>query len=144
MSGLKSRRKGQAGEYELRDKLRAMGYTCDRVPCSGAASGRDFKEDLVVRTPDTTLRVEVKRRKSSFGTLYKFVSPTAQYFRLQSGLLVRVSPIFSEIIKPGGFYTDTSDCQYTRKLTKLKEWLGTADILAVRDDHKHWIFIGYL
>lgn len=57
MSGSRSRRKGVAGELEVRDAFRAWGYDVDRSPNSG---GLRIKGDLYGTPP---AHIEVKRRE---------------------------------------------------------------------------------
>jgi len=65
------RQKGRRGEYEIRDRIRKAGIECERVPVSGSAEG--FKGDIWFRIEDVVYKGEVKRRKSGFTTLYKWI-----------------------------------------------------------------------
>lgn len=61
MSGRSAKRKGQQGEYELRDFLRECGWASDRVPGSGAFIG--LPHDVTARCGGIKFDIEVKRRK---------------------------------------------------------------------------------
>ena len=63
MPGRTSRNKGLRGEREFAELVGGC-----RVPLSGAQQG--FENDVLIETPAGELRVEVKRRKSGFTTLY--------------------------------------------------------------------------
>jgi Holliday junction resolvase len=65
------RQKGKRGEYEIRDKIRGAGIEAERVPVSGVSSG--FKGDIWFKINDVVYKGEVKRRKSGFTTLYKWL-----------------------------------------------------------------------
>jgi hypothetical protein len=64
--GITSRRKGIRGEREFAELVGGR-----RVPLSGAHRG--FENDVEIPTPVGVLRAEVKRRKSGFTTLYRWL-----------------------------------------------------------------------
>ena len=60
-----SRDKGMRQEYLLRDYLRKLGWTADRVPSSGAAEG--FKGDIKAEKNGRTVLFELKARAPGVG-----------------------------------------------------------------------------
>lgn len=66
----KAKRKGDRIEREIVYKHRDLGFECQRIPLSGAAShaGEEFSGDIKLDLPEVgTLRAEVKARKNGEG-----------------------------------------------------------------------------
>lgn len=156
MGGRSSRTKGRSYEYEIRDYFRALGWTANRVPTSGAAQG--FKDDVDVTDANgNKFRLECKRRKNHFKTLY------AAYEQLKQGGVLAVyethpdgfpqniwfvSDNFSLIYNsPGEIYakeiytTLGAHKHAVRKLKSLVALTKTTPYLALRDDHKYTLFV---
>jgi len=72
MSGKASRDKGNRGERDLVNRLKAYGFEAERVPLSGAAGGT-FSGDLRVVVAGETLSCEVKVRGNGFKQLYDWL-----------------------------------------------------------------------
>jgi len=68
--GKRSLRKGKRFEYQVRNEFRKARFDCVRVPCSGNSEA--FRGDLLLRTGNRNLRVEVKARKNGLKTLYEW------------------------------------------------------------------------
>lgn len=143
MSGNYSRRKGSRVEYEIRDMFRAWGYTCHRVPASGAAQG--FKGDLEVHTPEKTYVVEVKARKDEFKILYQYIwdafitSIAPAKMCLNYPLLMQTGIPGLSICYPNLHGTEP---KLSRKVASIiKKYYKNCDILVVKDDRKPPIFI---
>lgn len=150
MSGLKSRRKGMGYEYEIRDLFREMGWKANRVPSSGAAEG--FKDDLVVTDADGfEFRIECKRRKQEFKTIYELYEKEAKEVlavNFDKRLLVHVSREFTAIYRPMNFIYARDEREYTgkfkqacRKILGLSRYAKTTPYLALRDDGKYTLFV---
>lgn len=140
-----SRDKGRRAEYHLRDYAISLGFTAVRVPLSGASQG--FKGDLHIKDKNsTTLVIEAKSRKDSFKVLYEGLETNPAFFCTDNCDTAQISTDFVSVFygtKGAPTFKKIPASRFTRKVRKLKELLGGADILAVRDDRKPWIFIRY-
>ena len=67
----RSREKGNRGERAIVALLKAYGLDAYRVPLSGAARG--FKDDVELRIPNRTLRIESKVRSKGFKNIYLWI-----------------------------------------------------------------------
>lgn len=157
MSGHVSRRRGKRGEYLLRDHLRALGWTADRVPSSGASEG--FKGDVVATRGDVKKVFEVKNHSGTFKKIYElydahcralgddlmtFVAPG------EARLCVSVSSSLDAVLENAHVYElqerHPLSKKYSRqfqKLGNLQNLLGSADILVLKDDRKPFLFVRY-
>lgn len=144
MGGRSSRTKGKTGEYEVRDHLRALGYTAHRVPSSGAAQG--FKGDVRAETPSgDTLLVEVKRYHNSFKRLYASTvgGPVFMKYFDMYAYLTRNIQDFPEYGLGGDMPATFVQTKALPKVRTMYRMLKGCDMLAVRDDHSPWVFIKY-
>lgn len=145
-------------EYQLRDFLRNLGWTADRVPCSGAAQG--FKGDIKARKYERDVLFEMKARKSSFKNIYaifklhrdttgddvlSFVlpgerimcvdisdSPNAFFDEANTGYtLAKSLPYYSQYKRTFG------------QIENLEKLLQSAEILVLKDDRMPLIFLRY-
>ena len=57
----KNKERGTAFEYRVVEEAKARGFIGDRVPSSGAASGKQFKDDVIIGIGDQTWRGECKK-----------------------------------------------------------------------------------
>lgn len=142
MSGLKSRNKGNRGEYAARDHLRAHGYTVDRIPASGAAQG--FKGDLRIKYANKEIIVEVKVRQKEFTRLYealgKLPPSVAGYC---GGAVLSYYP--RDIVTGTTLVAPiTVDAGLGRLLKKCLSLRANSDILAVKDDRRPFIYVTWL
>jgi hypothetical protein len=72
-NGRGCKEKGNRGERELVELLRAMGATARRVPLSGATE--DFKGDVLLEIePGSEVQLEVKRRNQGFSPIYRWLT----------------------------------------------------------------------
>lgn len=69
--GIKSIRKGKAGENEVVKLLQRYGIQAERVPLSGALKSSKYAGDVVLVNGK---RIEVKRRKTGLKTIQKWLS----------------------------------------------------------------------
>jgi len=142
-----SQSKGKRGEYLLRDHLRELGYTADRVPCSGAAQGAMFKGDVRASKDGKSLLFEVKLRANSFGPLYGELA--AQKTDLiatnmaNPGLMAAISTSLVRVLDPGIFLFAEKVSPFSRKLLAAQKFLGPCDILVLKDDRKPFLFVRY-
>jgi Holliday junction resolvase len=74
MTGAKHRQKGNRQERAIVDLLRSHGLNAYRVPLSGSCVG--FKDDIEVRLPNKTMRIESKARGNGFTSLYRWLEGT--------------------------------------------------------------------
>lgn len=149
MSGLKSRRKGRAYEYEVRDYLRELGYEAKRVPLSGASQG--YKDDIDFSDSGGFRgTIEAKRRKSDFKNIYTMYEAVGEpVLAVSDGkTLFWITQHFNLIHRPTTYIyakdmleyytTYKRACNKIRSLTKISK---TANYLALRDDNKYTLFV---
>jgi hypothetical protein len=150
MSGIASRQKGIRNELLLRDELIKLGYEARRIPLSGAQSG--FECDVEFFKNGVRRTAEVKSRKDSFKLLYRFM---AEYSNKTQGLILAedrslcaaVGFSLEEVMSYVYVFWTMEDrlVQRTaRKLTNLRKVVGKADVLAVKDDRKPFIYVRYV
>lgn len=136
----KSKAKGTSSEYEIRDYFRNLGYEAHRVPASGAAQG--FPGDVLVKGKGETFLIEVKRRKDSFKLIYKELGLAEAWHFSHGSICVSIARDYSGLTHEG-HYPNVETSKAVRKIFKIKEFLGKADTLVIRDDRKPWLFIKY-
>lgn len=145
-----SRDKGARRERELVKIINSEGFKALRVPLSGAAQG--FKSDVIV---NDTIKIEVKTRAKDFNGIYNFLDKISKEYPK----ICSYQKEGSEQLKSITIYSKFSD--YTScvskaehrifkgtyktldKLFKMQELLGEAELLAIKGDHKPWLFISY-
>jgi len=57
----KNKQVGTAFEYRVIKDARKVGFTANRVPASGSASGDEFKDDVILKIDNHTWRGECKK-----------------------------------------------------------------------------------
>lgn len=72
--GKAAKRKGYQGEHEIVKLLQQYHIPADRVPLSGALKSEKLSCDITLPVNGNTKRGEVKRRKTGFATLYKWLN----------------------------------------------------------------------
>lgn len=72
-NGRGQRQKGDSFERECVVLLMSHGIYAERVPLSGATKGGSFEGDVRATIANSEWKIECKRRKASFGTLYKWL-----------------------------------------------------------------------
>jgi len=159
MSGHRSRRRGKRGEYLLRDYLRQMGWSADRVPTSGAAQG--FKGDVKASKGEKqNVLFELKNHSDVFKKIYAFYDAerlknkddlaafcypgeTRQCISLSTSVEAifdgpDVYPIFNES------HAHYKEFKLTvGKIARMQALLGEAHILVLKDDRKPFLFVRY-
>lgn len=70
--GKRAKKKGYAGEHEIVQLLNKYNIPAERVPLSGALKGR-LAGDVNCIIHGKEKKIEVKRRKSGFKTIYKYL-----------------------------------------------------------------------
>lgn len=158
MSGLRSRRKGLAAEYKVRDHLRQLGWRADRVPSSGAAEG--FKGDIdAEHSTYGKMKFEVKSRKENFKKIYELYREHLRVLQddvfavaIPGGkrLCVAMSTSLHAILEPIELHLHQGHHplyeQYKRtfaKIGNLQKLLGEAQILVIKDDRQPPLFIRF-
>lgn len=155
-----SRSKGVRQERNLVNSLNEQGYAAKRVPGSGAFSYRvgdsNLKGDVVVAYEDREYKIECKVRAKEYNRIYEL------YTALQrpdsknlGGVLVCTDgravanmayslehaitgACAGPVNPPKGFIKTARKVGNMRKLLK-----DECDILAIKGDHRPWIFITF-
>ena len=68
-----SKRKGSSFEREVVNILQDHGLPAERVPLSGAVKGGSFEADVECPVQGIDRKLECKRRKRAFGTIYGYL-----------------------------------------------------------------------
>jgi len=144
MTGRESKNKGKRAEYKLRDELRELGYTSERVPCSGSL--KDQPGDVWF-TKDGIKRVaEVKSRAKGFETQYALIGKEERIgVFLSNGFLCLLSYDLELVIKGDNLpsFLEASP-RLSGKLLTMFKWLGKSNILSVKQNNKRFIHIRYI
>lgn len=157
MSGKMSRDKGKRNEYLLRDALRMMGWKADRVPSSGAAQG--FPGDIKASRDGKDLLFELKARKDTFKMIYALYAEQISTQKddvlavaIPGGekLCVAVSSSLDAVLGPVDLHSHVEHHplfkKYKRtfaKIGNLQKLLGQADILAIKDNNKPFLYLRF-
>lgn len=146
MSGNFSRNKGRRAEYTVRDHFRGLGYTCDRVPLSGASQG--FKGDLRVSDGIITFYVEVKSRQAGFKRLYDLFGDNLDF-----PFTIMVTYGSKEVLLSNSFaglsssaanrYILTPEPALSYRLDQLEVLKQECEFLVVKDDRRPLLFMKY-
>jgi len=89
--GKRSRNKGVAAEREIVNLLRQHGHKAQRTAPLQAADGTESGADVLL---DDTYRIEVKRRRDGFSSLYKWLeSADFLFLRADRKQYVVVMPV---------------------------------------------------
>ena len=159
MGGKASRDKGSRRERELVAELidRHQWRDVFRVPLSGAMQG--YKGDVIGRPPGmgTQWVLEAKARKGTFMRVYHLVNKHRIFdrgsfsFSTPEGDCVIMSYNPNELIKiascyifpPVSAFEDKKDRAVLKYISARREWLGEADLLALKGDREPWLFVRY-
>jgi len=68
-----SKRKGDGFEREVVAALQQHGIAAEKIPLSGAVKGGSFEGDILCPVRGQDRKLEAKRRKRSFSTLYGYL-----------------------------------------------------------------------
>ena len=152
--GKKSRDKGARSERQLRDELLRNGWSdVIRVPLSGAVKTRaEYTDDVVGRPPGygTEIRFENKARKTGFEQIYGLLPPSVDHvaFSTEDHELI-ILTLDPNVAITHMSYTPISkfDAKTQRVLNsvakKCRDWIGTAQILSLKQDRMPFIYIRY-
>lgn len=147
MGGKMSRDKGSRVERLLRDHLRELGYESFRVPLSGASQG--YKGDVVGTKDGKTTVFEVKARKELFASIYDWLGLSrTKHVAINDGTLpvnlVSISYDLISVLDNSIRYTTfVGGLRLEGKILNLKKFLGTADILAIKDNGRPFLFLRF-
>ncbi len=152
-----SKSKGRRNEYCLRDHLRTMGWTSERVPMSGAVAS--MPGDVWATKGDRRILFEMKSRKDAFKRIYELYYATIK--ATQSDVLavamscgtrycVTISASLDSVLAGADVHELAHNhCMYKKykrtfgKIANLEKLLGTAEILAIKDDRKPLLFLRF-
>lgn len=155
MSGSMSRNKGGRVERLLVKHLRDLGWTdVSRIPLRGSykKTTGHCKPDVIGFSPKARANVkfEVKARKDFFNIVYDLMESNPEP---KSDIVIYGFPSTQmnfaltynvDCFASGGTVTFVNnDTKVLKKVTKMHEWLGESDLLAIKGDHKPFIFIRY-
>jgi Holliday junction resolvase len=154
--GKASRSKGRKNEYLLRDHLRLVGFTADRVPTSGAAQG--FKGDVKASRDGKTYLFELKVRANEYQSIYDYYAANesgGSVFVLTQFDPVRdtsihisdsVVTIINAVPAVDAYEVDSrkESQRMLKKLVNMRKLLQECDILVIKIDREKFLFIRYL
>lgn len=154
MGGRMSRNKGARVERALRDELTRHGWEgATRVPLSGAMKTRiEYQSDVTARPPGMGSEVtfECKARAAGFDTIYSLVPPSIEKvcFSVGKGDLCVLTRNPNEAIAGTSFSDITTFTIAQQKVMrqivkKCQDWIGTAMILALKQDRLPFLYIRY-
>jgi hypothetical protein len=160
MGGRESRNKGVRGEYLLRDHLRSLGYTSDRVPLSGAAHGAAWKGDVTASKDGKSLVFEMKFRKDEYKSIYELLDSfkmTTSNGVVFADVCIAFGYSLEHVLIENFYLNENMGIPGTpisplspkhrktlRKLVGLRKLLGTADILVLKINNKPLLFVKYV
>ncbi len=141
--------KGSRLEYQLRDHLRSLGYTSERVVLSGAH--KDHPGDVWADNgTGHRLLFECKSRKDLFKSIYHELKERGRDGVLRftlDGTCVGISETLDRILESHAIYYHLHDKQPIRvykKILSLQKLVKKSEILVVKDNHKPMLFIKFL
>lgn len=140
------RTKGARNERLARDLFRDLGWSSERIPCSGAVHW--LKGDITLSKGDIKLVAEVKSRGDEYKRIYGLLDKTkTKIVRLAyEENLVTLSYNFRDLgfeDKQEMLFDHTPKSQTVKKIIGMKALLKTADFLMVRNNHRPFIYIRY-
>ena len=151
--GKASRDKGARVERALRDELTRHGWEgATRVPLSGAMKTRvEYQSDVTARPPGFVNEVtfECKARAKGFDAIYALLGrQDALYFSVGTGDLCVVTLDPNRAIESGSFPDITTFPPEQQKVMrsivkKCRDWIGTAQILALKQDRMPFLYVRY-
>jgi hypothetical protein len=141
-------------ERLLRDELRRHGWEdVARVPLSGAVKTRDaYQNDVVGRPPGfgKEISFECKARAKGFEKIHGLLPPGVDRVCFSDGIrdLCVVSLDPNKVIESAVF-PDITNCPPEQQkvmrsiVKKCHDWIGTAQVLALKQDRAPFLFIRY-
>jgi len=152
-----ARQRGKRAEYSLRNYLRLLGWSAERVPTSGAS--RAMKGDVIAKKGGVELTFEVKSHNGRFTQFWpmldefqavyhsKLLSTDAAEF---GGGIVDISTDLDLLLAPPDLYLLPGNIRISstwlrtlRRLPTLYRMLGESDILVIHDNRKPFIFLRF-
>lgn len=152
--GKASRDKGARVERALRDELTRHGWEgATRVPLSGAMKTRvEYQSDVTARPPGygTEVTFECKARATGFDGIYALLPAGLDRlcFSVGSGDLCVLTLDPNRAIESASFPDITTFTPEQQKVMrsivkKCRDWIGTAMILALKQDRQPFIYVRY-
>lgn len=153
-----ARERGRRAEYAVRNYLRMLGWTAERVPCSGAAAA--IKGDVVANKGERKLTLEVK---SHHGKFNKFWAMLDAYRRIKGDDLISVfipsstgrsvcdiSESLEGLYDSDGVYELPNNLGLgvewdvtLKRLPTLQRMVGDSDILVLHENRKPFLFFRF-
>ena len=155
MSGSMSRNKGGRVERLLVAELKKLGWTdVYRIPVRGSyqKTTGHCKPDVIGFCPKISrnIKVEVKARRDMFKAIYLLMDdrpkPQADivgYVIPEKGMGFALSYTIEALLTGGSLALFNNDAKVVKQVLKMKEWLGESDILAIKRDHKPFLYIRF-
>lgn len=153
-----SKQKGRRMEYTLRDELRRLGWTAERVYCSGAIKG--LPGDVKATKDNKTLLFEMKSRKNTFQKIYELYEAhirtcgddlLAIAVPGARNLCLNLSSSLDAVLGGADFHLIMTAHplypKYSRtfsKIANLEKMVKECNVLAIKDNHKPILYIRYI
>lgn len=140
--------KGSRLEYQLRDHLRSLGYTSERVVLSGAH--KDHPGDVYADKDGKRLLFECKSRKDLFKSIYHELKERGKFGALRftlDGVCVGISETLDSVLENHAIYYHLHEKQPQRtykKILSLQKLVKKSEILVVKDNNKPMLFVRFL
>lgn len=157
MSGRRSKSKGYRGEINLRNYLRQLGWEAERVPLSGSMAS--MPGDVRATKGVLSLLFECKNHSGKFQRIYELYSEHCK--SMQDDLLSFVAPgepkVCISLSSSLEAVREGPDChefidrhplgkkflRTFKKIAGLQKLLGKADILALKENNKPFLFVRF-
>ena len=154
--GRASRQKGSRVERLLVKELDSFGFrNARRVPFSGMMRG--FKGDVIAAPPGDAKEIlfEVKARRDAFGLVYALIDAHKKeaigVWEESTKMGFYCSYCIYDLLPGSGqkrfsnseLFTDKNHGRAIKAVNKMKAWLGEAEILAIKQDHKSFLYIRF-
>lgn len=141
--GKSQRTKGYRIERNLVLKLKAEGHLdAVRVPLSGAS--QFAKHDVLA----AGLSIEVKGRQNSFGSVYDIHHTSGNTAVLFENMCIQITDDFSDLLETSTTFNPNPELVSMHKrafgrMHWLRKLADGADVLAIKDDRKRYLFLRF-
>jgi hypothetical protein len=136
-------------------ELKKLGWTdVYRIPLRGGyqKTTGHCKPDVIGFCPMArrNIKFEVKARRDMFGSIYGLVdsrpepkSEIVGYVFPGSGIGFALSYSVEALILGGSLSLFDNDSKVVKTIVGMKQWMGESDILAIKRDHKPFLYVRY-
>lgn len=135
-----SRDKGARNERSLVSQLIGAGWQARRVPLSGAMKG--YKFDVVAEKDEVKFNIEVKTRNAAFQWLYTLIAERDVMHFSCGEFYVCLCKNLKDLEMTNHIY-NVLEPNFYKKIRNLYNLNNGADVLAVKDDRKPFLFLGF-